>query len=103
MLWSTALRSLVYDKRALKISKLSITEIRDYMLNLTYHGIIRDLRTKTYVLYAQASITDYLKLVGSDFDTFEIQRNRQKHRFYQRMKNDIQSGALLPAITLAVR
>lgn len=60
-----------------------------------------DLRTLTPVVYAQMPIFEYLNLVGEDFDKFSIQRRREKHPAYKRMKSDIQNGALLPTITLA--
>ncbi len=62
----------------------------------------KDLRTNTNILYAQIEISDYLNLVGEDFDKFEIQRKREKHKAYKRLKIDLMKGALLPAITLAV-
>jgi hypothetical protein len=65
-------------------------------------GETTDLRTNTVVIYAQMNINEYLSLVGEDFDKFAIQRPRQKHKAYKRMKSDISSGALLPPITLAV-
>jgi len=65
-------------------------------------GTTTDLRTNTPVVYAQMSIADYLQLVGNDFDKFAIQRRREKHVAYDRMKNDIIQGALLPPITLAL-
>jgi hypothetical protein len=65
-------------------------------------GHTKDLRTNTFVVYAQIPISEYMLLVGNDFDRFEIQRVRQRHRAYERMKKDIVSGALLPSITLAV-
>ncbi len=71
-------------------------------MKISIIGSTRDLRTNTPVLYAQMSIPDYLKLVGEDFAAFAIQRKREKHRAYVRMKNDIKKGALLPTITLAV-
>ena len=61
-----------------------------------------DLRTKTPVLYAQMLIQEYLALVGDDFDKFSIQRRREQHPAYARMKGDVKSGALLPTITLCV-
>lgn len=61
-----------------------------------------DLRTKTPVIYAQMPIREYLDLVGEDFDKFSIQRRREKHPAYARMKRDVQHGALLPTITLCV-
>lgn len=66
-------------------------------------GRAADLRTNTPVVYAQMSIPDYLELLGDQFDLFEIQRRREKHKAYGRMKSDIAKGALLPAITLAVK
>jgi len=66
-------------------------------------GKALDLRTDTPVVYAQMSIPDYLELVGEPFNLFDIQRRREKHKAYGRMKGDIIQGALLPAITLAVK
>jgi len=66
-------------------------------------GRANDMRTQTPVIYAQASINDYLDLVGNEFNQFAIQRRREKHRAYERMRNDIVAGALLPPITLALR
>lgn len=63
----------------------------------------RDIRTGTAVIYAQASISNYLQLVGTSFDEFEIQRKRVQHKAYGRMKEDIKAGTLLPTITLAVK
>lgn len=65
-------------------------------------GSTKDLRTYTDIYYAQISIDDYLNLVGTDFDRFDIQRPRQDYRAYARMKKDIIEGALLPTITLAI-
>jgi hypothetical protein len=66
-------------------------------------GLAKDLRTDTNVIYAQVPITEYLKLIGDDFEGFSIQRRREKHKAYVRMRKDIIEGALLPAITLAVK
>lgn len=60
-----------------------------------------DIRTATPVIYAQMPIPDYLELVGDNFDKFSIQRRREKHPAYSRMKDDIRAGALLPTITLS--
>ena len=65
-------------------------------------GFTKDYRTNTTVLYAQIKIEEYLSLVGKDFDRFEIQRKREKHKGYNRLKRDIENGALIPTITLAV-
>lgn len=66
-------------------------------------GKTKDLRTNTNVVYAQISINDYLELVGDDFDKFSIQRRKvTSNKAYDRMKNDIQNGALLPCITLSI-
>jgi hypothetical protein len=43
-----------------------------------------------------------MSLVGEDFDRFEIQRKKEKHKGYDRLKKDIKSGALIPTITLAI-
>lgn len=66
-------------------------------------GKTKDFRTDTNVIYAQVSIQDYLKLIGDDFADFVIQRKRQRYKAYDRMKQDIKLGALLPTITLAVK
>jgi hypothetical protein len=60
-----------------------------------------DQRTKTRVVYAQMAVDEYLNLVGPNFDEFAIQRRREKHRGYARLKSDAAAGALLPSITLA--
>ena len=66
-------------------------------------GLARDLRTDTPVVYAQMPIEDYLEVVGDEFENFTIQRRRENHKAYQRLKVDIAGGALLPSITLAVK
>lgn len=64
-------------------------------------GVFTDLRTDTPVVYGQISIPDYFELIGPEFDRFSIQRRREKHPAYARMKADIVEGVLLPTITLA--
>jgi hypothetical protein len=71
-------------------------------MSLTILGYTKDCRTETNVVYAEIKISDYLGLVGKDFDRFEIQRKRQDPKKYSRLKEDIKKGALLPAITLAI-
>lgn len=66
-------------------------------------GQTTDHRTKAKVLYCKCSINDYLKLVGDDFENFTIQRKRESHKAYQRLKDDLKNGALLPSITLALK
>lgn len=66
-------------------------------------GKTKDLRTNTDVFYVHMNISSYLDLIGDNFDDFEIQRRREKHKIYERMKSDIKQGALLPTITLAVK
>ncbi|MFF2287425.1 hypothetical protein [Peribacillus butanolivorans] len=66
-------------------------------------GKTKDLRTNTPVIYAQMSIMDYLELVSDDFDDFRFQRKRVNYVPYERMKEDIKKGALLPSITLATK
>lgn len=72
-------------------------------MGLTILGLTTDLRTNTPVVYAQAPIREYLAIIGEDFDEFVLQRRREKHKAYDRMREDIKNGALLPAITLAVK
>jgi hypothetical protein len=73
-------------------------------MNIKIIGSTKDFRTDTNILYAQISVLDYLELVGDSFDTDNaIQRKREKHKAYARMKEDIKNGALLPPITLAIR
>ncbi len=66
-------------------------------------GHTKDLRTDSNVIYAFITINDYLDLVGEEFDTFSIQRKQEKHKAYERMREDIKKGAVLPPITLAVK
>ncbi|WNN76253.1 hypothetical protein RKS58_23660 [Lysinibacillus capsici] len=66
-------------------------------------GTAKDFRTDTVVVYAKALVEDYLELVGDDFSDFYIQRKKETHKAYKRLKNDIVDGALLPTITLAVK
>ncbi len=66
-------------------------------------GLAQDNRTQTPVVYAQIPICEFLPLVGPDFESFVIQRRREKHKTYERMKKDLIAGALLPSITLAVK
>jgi hypothetical protein len=66
-------------------------------------GFARDARTGTRVIYAKVGIPAYLEIVGDEFDEFDIQRKRVQHKAYARMKEDIKSGTLLPAVTLAVK
>jgi len=65
-------------------------------------GSTKDLKTNTNILYAQIRLVDYLNFVGKDFDRFEIQRRRENHKGYSRMKTDIIDGTQLPPITLAI-
>jgi hypothetical protein len=71
-------------------------------MDINIIGYGRDHRTNTPVVYAQMAIPDYLGLVGEEFNTFAIQRKREKHKGYSRMRDDIEKGALLPPITLAI-
>ncbi len=66
-------------------------------------GKATDVRTSTTVIYAKSDIDTYIKLVGNNFDEFDIQRRRVKHKAYARMRDDIIAGALLPTISLAVK
>jgi len=68
---------------------------------MTILGKTTDQRTKTRVVYAQLTVDDYLNLVGKDFHEFAIQRRKERHRGYDRLRKDVMEGALLPTITLA--
>ena len=78
-------------------------QLRGGALDIKVIGLARDLRTKTPVAYAQMPVDDYLAVVGDEFEDFNIQRRRETHKGYQRLKSDIKEGALLPSITLAVK
>jgi hypothetical protein len=62
-----------------------------------------DLRTDANVIYCKCSITKYLDIVGNDFENFSIQRKKESHKAYKRLKEDLRNGALLPSITLSVK
>lgn len=66
-------------------------------------GTTQDQRTKSHIIYCKCSINHYLKLVGDDFKDFFIQRKRESHKAYSRLKKDIIDGALLPSITLSIK
>lgn len=66
-------------------------------------GISKDYKSNTTVVYAKIKPSEYLKLVGEDFGEFEIQRKRENHKAYGRLKTDILKGAALPPITLSVK
>lgn len=66
-------------------------------------GTAKDYRTNTDVIYAKMLIDHYLELVGEDFSEFYIQRKKETHKAYKRLKRDILDGTLLPSITLAVK
>ena len=72
-------------------------------MSINVVGIAHDIRTTTPVVYAQMSVEDYLAVIGSEFEDFSIQRRRETHKGYQRLKSDIKAGALLPSITLAIK
>tara|TARA_R110001592_G_scaffold86632_1_gene255714 strand:- start:1100 stop:2305 length:1206 start_codon:yes stop_codon:yes gene_type:complete len=62
-----------------------------------------DQRTNANVIYCKCTIDEYLSLIGSEFGGFSIQRKREAHRAYSRLKSDLVEGALLPSITLALK
>ena len=72
-------------------------------MEITILGKAKDFRTNSNVIYAQMNIKDYLTLIGDDFDDFRFQRKRVNYKPYQRMKQDIIEGALLPNITLGIK
>ncbi|MBU6517601.1 hypothetical protein KOL70_06235 [Pantoea sp. B270] len=66
-------------------------------------GTTIDLKSGTHVIYCQASLDKYLDIVGEDFGEFSLQRKRESHKAYKRLREDIVGGALLPSITLSVK
>lgn len=66
-------------------------------------GEAKDLRSETEIIYAQVTPSEYLGIVGDDYGTFAIQRKRETHKAYGRLKDDIRLGASLPTITLALK
>lgn len=63
----------------------------------------KDLRSSTKIVYAQVTPNEYLDIVGNDYGNFAIQRKRETHKAYGRLKDDIRLGASLPTITLALK
>lgn len=72
------------------------------MNTLNILGFTKDLRTDTNVIYLQISLNEYFDLIGQNYNEFQIQRRKERHRGYSRMKKDLKNGALLPGITLAI-
>ncbi len=66
-------------------------------------GKTKDLKSGAHVIYCQASLDKYLDIVGDQFGDFHLQRKRESHKAYKRLKDDIVEGALLPSITLSVK
>lgn len=66
-------------------------------------GTTKDLKSGTHVIYCQASLDKYLDIVGEGFGEFSLQRKRESHKAYKRLRDDIIEGALLPSITLSVK
>lgn len=72
-------------------------------MSLQILGKTKDLRSQTDVVYCKATINDYLALIGNEFQDFSIQRKRENHKAYSRLKSDLKEGALIPSLTLAVK
>ncbi|CAI3956061.1 unnamed protein product [Commensalibacter communis] len=66
-------------------------------------GHAQDLKSGAKIIYCQTTPSKYLEIIGDDFRNFEMQRKKEKHKGYIRLKKDIEDGALLPSITLAVK
>jgi len=79
------------------------TFLEETAMSIEILGQVVDIRTETNVIYAKTNIDTYLKIVGNDFDSFNIQRKRVQHKGYNRMRQDILDGTLLPSITLSVK
>lgn len=66
-------------------------------------GQAKDLKSGAQIIYCQTTPNKYLEIIGHNFEDFELQRKRENHKGYARLKNDIIDGALLPSITLSVK
>lgn len=66
-------------------------------------GKTKDLKSGTHVIYCQSSLDKYLDIVGDKFGDFYLQRKRESHKAYKRLREDIVDGASLPSITLSVK
>ena len=66
-------------------------------------GKTKDLKSGTHVIYCQSSLDKYLDIVGDKFGDFYLQRKRESHKAYKRLREDIVEGASLPSITLSVK
>lgn len=64
-------------------------------------GGTTDKRSGACVYFVQATVSEYLSICGEDFGSFDIQRKREYHKGYERLKADITTGTSLPPITLA--
>jgi hypothetical protein len=72
------------------------------MKTLNIIGFTKDYRTDTNVLYCQISISEYFDFIGENYNKFQLQRKKEVHRGYKRLKDDLKNGALIPGITLAI-
>ncbi|MCA6515525.1 MAG: hypothetical protein IM577_07995 [Chitinophagaceae bacterium] len=72
------------------------------MNTLKILGYTKDYRTNTNVLYCQISITEYFDFVRENYNKFQLQRKKETHKGYKRLKEDLKHGALIPSITLAI-
>lgn len=72
------------------------------MESLEIIGFTKDYRTNTNVIYAQILVKEYFDLIGDNYNKFQLQRKKETHRGYKRLKEDLEEGALLPGITLAI-
>lgn len=88
------------NKQAILINKLE-SFIKVIIMQIL--GSTRDYKTETTVIYCLATPEQYLTIVGKDFEEFNLQRRREKHKNYDRLKEDIKAGTVLPGITLAVK
>lgn len=72
------------------------------MESLNIIGYTKDHRTDTNVIYAQILVSEYFQLIGENYNKFQLQRKKETHKGYARLKNDLKEGALIPGITLAI-
>lgn len=72
------------------------------MQSLEIIGYTKDYRTDTNVIYAQILVSEYFLLIGENYNKFQLQRKKEVHKGYARLKDDLKNGALIPGITLAI-
>lgn len=73
------------------------------LYDLKILDITKDIRTNAWVVYGKIPMNQYLNWLGEDFHSSLFQRNREKHKSYEKLKEDIKAGTTLPSVILAVK